>query len=66
MGVHDVTADVTGSVVLIELLVDYCKAVVDSRSRVSPPIIRREFLCVRIHRHKGEAHYDRLVTVKSQ
>jgi len=32
VGVYDVTADVTGSVVLIELLADYCKAVVDFRS----------------------------------
>ena len=32
MGAYDVTADVTGSVVLIELLVDYRKGVVDSRS----------------------------------
>ena len=30
MGAHDVTADVTGSVVLIELLVDYLKAEVYS------------------------------------
>ena len=40
MGAYDVTADVTGSVVSIELLVDYCRGVVDPQ-RVSPPTIRR-------------------------